>query len=218
MTVRIPLKATPGDHVGGLVASLQTVGKNANGQQVVLNQRIGTRVFVRVSGTLAPKVVLTAVHADYDGTLNPVGKGNVEVSYVVHNAGNTDLAVDQAVRVSGAIADSQSVKLPKIALLLPGSSVAERVVLPGLWPQLLVRVTVTAQPLAEPGDTLPGLVTASASVWVWAIPWSLISIVVVLLAIAFVALRIRRRRADPGRPGPVQTGRTAPETPVGVGR
>ncbi len=200
------------------MASLQTAGTSASGQRVVLDQRVGTRVFVRVSGTLTPKVVLTDVHADYEGTLNPVGNGNVLVSYVVRNAGNTDLAVDQAVRVSGPIADTRVVELPQVALLLPGASVAERVTLPGMWPQLLVHVTVTAQPMAEPGTSLPGLVTASASAWVWAIPWSLISIVVVVLLTGFGVSRIRRRRAGPGPAGNVETGQTAVEQPVGVGR
>lgn len=48
----IPLAATPGDNAGGIVASLQTKGRNSTGQDVILNQRLGTRVFVRIAGAL----------------------------------------------------------------------------------------------------------------------------------------------------------------------
>jgi hypothetical protein len=206
MTVHIPVQATPGDHVGGVVASLQTTGTNASGQKVILDQRVGTRVFVRVSGTLAPKLTVTNLHASYDGTLNPVGKGAVQVSYLVSNTGNTDLAVDQTVGTSGLVADSRSVKLPKIALLLPGSSVTEHVTVPGLWPQFLLHTTVTAQPLTASGAPLPGLVTVTASTWVWAIPWSAIVILLVLLGGLWWYLRRRRRQraaAQSATPTPV---------------
>jgi hypothetical protein len=212
IALHIPFKATPGDHVGGIVASLRTVGANSTGQRIVLDQRVGTRVFVRVAGALAPKLAVSDLHASYNGTLNPVGKGRVQVTYVVRNAGNTDLAVDQSVRVSGPVADGRSVSAPKITLLLPGSSVSERVTVPGLWPQFLLHTTVTARPLALPGTALPGLVTATAGTWVRAIPWTLIVIVIVLLAAFWWYRRRRRSRSVPAVAEPS----AAPPQPVGV--
>ena len=77
IAVHVPLKAPPGDHVGGIVASLQTVGTNRSGQRVVLDQRVGTRVFVRVSGARWHRSSPSPdLHASYDGTLDPVGKGS----------------------------------------------------------------------------------------------------------------------------------------------
>ena len=55
LTVRIPDNAAPGDHVGGIVVSLRSVGTNSTGQDVVLLQRVGTRVFIRVAGKLVPR-------------------------------------------------------------------------------------------------------------------------------------------------------------------
>ncbi|MGO9027427.1 MAG: DUF916 domain-containing protein [Acidimicrobiales bacterium] len=213
IAVHVPFKAPSGDHVGGIVASLQTVGTNASGQRVVLDQRVGTRVFVRVSGPMAPKLALTDLRASYDGTLNPAGKVQVQVSYVVSNTGNTDLAVAQSVGVSGLVADSRSVRLPKIALFLPGSSVAEHVTVPGLWPQFLLHTTVTAQPLAEPGTDLSGLVTATSSTWVWAVPWSLIIVVVIVLLAGYWWFRRRRRPHVAPVAAPTQVAQ-----PVGVGQ
>ena len=215
IAVHIPLKANPGDHAGGIVASLQTVGTNRNGDRVVLNQRVGTRVLIRVSGTLAPKLTVTGLHASYDGTLNPVGKGSVEVSYLVSNTGNADLAVAQSVKVAGAIADSRTAALPKIALLLPGSSVTEHVTVRGLWPQFLLHTSVTAQPLPVTGASLPALVTATSSTWLWAIPWSLIVIVIVLLAGYWWFRRRRRRAAAPAAAAPTPV---PAAQPVGAGR
>jgi hypothetical protein len=219
-TVHVPVGATPGDHAGGIVASLQTVGTNRTGQRVVLDQRVGTRVFLRVSGTLAPQLTLTDLRASYAGTVDPVGRGMVAVSYVVHNTGNTDLAVDQSVTVSGPVADTRTAPVPRIALLLPGSSVAERVEVPGLWPQLLLHTSVTARPSAVPGSALPALAPVTATTWVWAIPWTLLVIVVIVLAAAaWWYRRRRRRRSAPAAVAPsADTPSAAAPQPAGASR
>ena len=48
--MRVPAGANPGDHVGGVVAVLSTIGTNKQGAKVRLDQRVATRLFVRVSG------------------------------------------------------------------------------------------------------------------------------------------------------------------------
>jgi hypothetical protein len=194
LVVRVPDKATPGDHVGGVVASLRTVGTNASGQNVVLLVRVGTRVFIRVAGTLTSKLSLTDLHAAYRGTLNPVGQGQVTVSYVASNSGNVDLALDQSVSVSGLLGSERRFAVANVRLLLPGASLRERLVVPGVWPQFLVRATVSARPRPPAGFSAPGLVAITASTWVWAIPWPLLALVA-LLALAAVARRRIRSRA-----------------------
>jgi len=193
--VHVPVKATPGDHVGGIVASLQTTGTNTSGQRIVLDQRIGTRVFVRVAGTLSPQLAVTDLHSVYEGTLNPVGKGRVKISYLVSNTGNVDLGVDQSVALSGVIGDSHRADLPKIPLLLAGTSVSESVVVSGVWPQFLLHQTVTATPVALAGNSVSGLVPVTASSSVWAVPWTLLAIVVLVVLLVLLFLRLRRRRA-----------------------
>ena len=85
ITVHVPADATPGDHAGGVLVSLSTTGRNGSGQEITLDQRTGTRVLMTVSGTLAPQLAVTDVHASYGGTADPVGAGTVHLSYTVHN-------------------------------------------------------------------------------------------------------------------------------------
>ena len=191
LTIHVPFKAAPGDHVGGIVVSLQTRGTNATGQNVVLDQRVGTRVFIQVSGALSPKLTLRDLHSSYVGSLDPVGRGHVDVSYVLTNSGNVDLAVRQSVSVTGLLGSKRSVNLPEVALLLPGASIPERAAVAGVWPQLLAHEVVTAKPVVlATGQGTPAL-TATASVWLWTIPWPLV-ILVILVAVAVYLYRRKR--------------------------
>lgn len=195
LTVHIPDRATPGDHVGGIIASLQTEGTNASGQKVVLDQRIGTRVFIRVSGLLAPRLALTHEHTSYQATPNPVGSGRVKVSYVVRNTGNVDLVVDhQSVSVSGLIGSTRRVPVANIALLLPGASVAESAIVPRVWPEFFVHESETAQPLASSGTVAVPLASVTAGTGLWAIPWTLLGIIVLIVVLAWAWARRRARR------------------------
>jgi hypothetical protein len=191
--VHIPLKATPGDHVGGIIASLQTAGSNGSGQRIVLDQRVGTRVFVLVAGPLRPQLTVTDLEATYDGTANPLGKGQVRITYQVNNAGNVDVGVDQSVAVAGAFS-TERVQPASIPLLLPGATVAEHAVVSGVWPGVLLRQRVIARPIALPGSTVPGLVPATASTTVSAVPWTLLAIIIVLVLAIVLVWRRRKRR------------------------
>jgi hypothetical protein len=204
-TVQTPVSATPGDHVGGIIASLQTTGTNSSGQRVVLDQRIGTRVFARVSGPLLPKVVLTGAKATYVGTLNPVGEGRVKVSYLVSNTGNVDLSlVDQSVSVSGLFGSKRRVDVAKIPLLLPGASVPETVVVSGVWPEIIVHPTETVQPLVPVGTSVPSQSVVTSSQTVVAIPWTLIVIIVLVLVAVYLFVRARSRRKASGSSRPAR--------------
>jgi hypothetical protein len=202
--LKVPTNASPGDHVGGIVASLRTVGQNSSGDNVILEQRVATRLFIRVAGTLAPKLTLTDLHAKYHGTLNPFGRGRVTVSYQVNNTGNLEVALNQGVTVSGLFGASRQVALAGVPLLLPGDSLHETAQLAGVWPQFRVRVKVAAQPLPVAGDADPHLQAVTASTSLVAVPWSLVVLVVLILAAVVVAYRARKRRAaQPDRPNPI---------------
>jgi hypothetical protein len=202
-TLRVPANATPGDHVGGIIASLQTVGKNSTGQNVILDQRVASRLFIRVAGTLAPKLTISKLHATYHGTVNPAGRGSVAVSYQIANTGNVELAVNQGVAVSGLFGSKRQVALPGVPLLLPGDSLQETAHVTGVWPEFLLQAKVTAKPLPAVGDTDPRLLTVTASTKVWAFPWTLLAIVIVVLVAIRVAFVLRKRRSGPADPQPV---------------
>jgi hypothetical protein len=206
MTVHVPASATPGDHVGGVIASLRTVGSNQTGQTVVLNQRIGTRVFIRVAGQLSPQLTLSGLHASYQGTANPFGTGKVAVTYTVSNSGNVNLAVhDQQVSVSGLIDDTHGARLGNIPLLLPGSAVTQKAVIAGVWPQFRLRQTASVLPVAYAGAQ-PDLSAVSASSTLWVVPWLLL--VIILVIIVGIVVWVRRRRARRAAPpsGPMDDG------------
>jgi len=193
LLVRIPDKAPPGDHVGGVVASLRTVGTNASGQNIILLQRVAVRVFIRVAGRLSPKLVLADLHTIYQGSLNPVGQGQLTVSYVVTNAGNVDLALGhQSLLVSGLFGSKRQVPLSDVGLLIPGSSLRESAVVPGVWPQVIVHTTASVRVLSPTGGDVPGLVSVSSSTWIWAIPWTLLALLVLVALALVVAYRVRR--------------------------
>lgn len=192
--VRVPTNASPGDHVGAVVASLQSAGKGKAGQRIVLDQRVATRMYIQVAGPLRPQLILTDLDTTYDGVLNPFGAGQVKIEYLVKNTGNVNLAVDQSVTSSPLIGSARQITMPKIPLLLPGDSVHESIVVPRVWPQFLVHESVTAQAreLGQAVATAPIVVTAGSETW--AIPWPLIVIVLVVLGLLFVLIRRRRRR------------------------
>jgi hypothetical protein len=202
--LRVPDTASPGDHVGGVVASLQTVGHNSSGQSVVLDQRVGTRVFVRVAGTLSPGLGISGLHSTYHGVADPFGSGRLTVTYLVTNTGNVEFALDQAVSAHGLLGASHSAALAPVPLLLPGDSLRESVTLHGVWPQINSHVVVTAQPLAAPGDADPHLASVRAGTRVWTIPWALLVAILVLAAATWLAYRQRHRPVEPDQPSAAQ--------------
>jgi hypothetical protein len=194
LLVRVPASATPGDHAGGVVASLTTEGRNATGQNVVLVQRIGTRVFVRVAGALKPGLSITRLHSSYAGTLNPIGRGEVHATYTLRNIGNTDLGVQQSVSVSGLFGAAATQRLKPISLLLPGASLQEQVEIGGVLPTFRLHSTVTLRAVAPPGGASPNLGSLTSATGLWAVPWGLVFLVVLLVAV-LVAFLTRKRWA-----------------------
>jgi len=214
-SMHIPMKATPGDHVAGIVASLRTVGTNSSGQRIVLYQRVGTRVYVQVAGKLVAHLVVSDLHASYQETLNPFGEGKAVVTYRVRNAGDVDLDIDQSVSVSEVIGSDRTARGPVIALLLPGASVNERIDVPGAWPQFLLRAAVSAQGRVPVQSGLHTL-RVSTSTSFWAIPWPLIVLIILVLLAWYVVRRWRRSHAQAGA-GAVAEDAKGDETGTAVG-
>lgn len=100
-TVRVPGAVESGDHTGGIVTSISTDGAAADGQPVILDRRLGSRIQVRVAGPLRPALEISNLRTRYSTTANPVGSGTINVTYTVKNTGNVRLAADQIVQVKG---------------------------------------------------------------------------------------------------------------------
>jgi Bacterial protein of unknown function (DUF916) len=194
----IPRNATPGDHAGGLTATLESSAVSGTGQRYRLLQTVGARVFVRVSGPLHPDLVLENIRSHFDGSLRP-GRGAAIVTYTIRNVGNVALGGHQELRISGLLGLSATAQGPDLGVLLPGSSVTRSVEVDGVIPQVWMNASVSVSPLILPGTVqqLPDAYTGS--VQFWAIPWWVLFIVIPFLLLAW--WRRRRRRRGPGAPG-----------------
>jgi len=202
VTMTVPATASPGDHGAGIIASLSTVSKNAQGANIVLDQRVATRVYVRVAGQVRPKLAIENLSATYHGTLNPFGRGFATVTYTVRNKGNVKLGGQQAVEVSGLFGGTeQAPKMADIPLLFPGSSIQVSVEVPGVLPSFRLTATASVVPLMLSGDVDPGLaVKLSESVDFWGIPWPLIAVGLLLVLLAGAWWYRRRHRTAPEAP------------------
>jgi hypothetical protein len=199
---RVPKGTTPGDHVGGVLASLKSVGKNKKGAKITLDQRIGVRAYFSVAGKLAPGVKIEDLHASYENTWDPRGLGDYTVSYYVHNTGNLRLDVSQDLKVDRCViakvlcpAGSLVTHPDDLLDLLPGSRIKVTKTFEHRFGLGHPSASVTLHPKAIDQSYTKAIPVVSASTGLWALPWLLIIIVVlVLLAIAGGSWRLERRR------------------------
>jgi LPXTG-motif cell wall-anchored protein len=199
VTLHVPADADPGDHTAGIVASFQGLAKTSQGDVIKLNQRVGTRVLVRVSGPLHPGVSIQGLTAGWGGSWAPLGSGHVDVSYRVHNSGNVRLAGVQQLTVKGWVG-STKVGPGNFALLLPDNTVNTQIAVKHIFPGFRVKVTVRVQPVAAPGDAPLLAHVATATTTVWAIPWTGLACILLVLLGGWWLLRRRRRKTQQPKP------------------
>ncbi|HEY0248180.1 MAG TPA: DUF916 domain-containing protein [Gryllotalpicola sp.] len=195
-TVTVPGDASPGDHVGGVVTSLVT--RDGSGA-LSLDRRLGSRVLLRVPGTVQPALKLGSVSVHYQQPANPFGGGTAVITYRVANTGNVRLAAAQEVTVSGPFGILQrSARAPNLPSILPGGSLTRSVTIHGVPPTGRLAAQLTLRPYSDGEPIAVPAVTAAASVWV--MPWGLLIVVVVLaLGVLLLVVLLRRRRRQRGR-------------------
>lgn len=206
-TVQVPDDATPGDYAGGIVTTL-TQGDDAAGINV--DRRLGVRIALRVGGELAPQLAVENLHVDYDGTLNPFGRGDATITYTIHNTGNAVLSAQQAAGLTGPFgwfaASATVVAAPP--QLLPGESWPVTAVVRDVTPAIRLLGTVTVTPaLTDASGSTTSLDPVVATVHGWAVPWVLA--VLVVLVVALVVLTVRGARRSRARRGAREEARVA---------
>ncbi|WP_127792361.1 DUF916 domain-containing protein [Agromyces sp. LHK192] len=201
----VPPDASPGDHAGGIVASLSELSTTGEGaQQVAVDRRVGARVYVTVPGEQLPALEVTDVSVAYDGGWNLFG-GTATVSYTVANPGNMRVAGSTRLALDGPfgwrLADLPATESTEI---LPGASVRVEEEFTGIVPAVLLTASAELAPEFEGGAAVDGEHRASGTGW--AIPYPIALVLLALLAIAGLAIwrRLRARRAARS------TGTTAP--------
>lgn len=196
---RIPADATPGDHVAGVIASLETVGKDTEGTPIKFDQRIGLRTYFRLSGEVRPALAIENLRATYGWKPDVNGNDSVTVTYDVRNTGNVRMNAAQIVNLQRPFRDDLITRPEPITDLLPGSvlSVTHTVDARFSAGQLEPLVSLIATPVDEtvPADRTP--IQASVKVWAW--QWIAVVVgiaLLLLLALGYWRWRRRRRKAQ----------------------
>lgn len=193
-TLTVPANATPGDHAGGIVASLTDLVTEENDNQVLVENRVGARIYLRVGGELTPSVRIQAVSASFDNGWIPFTGGDMSVTYELENTGNVRLTGSQLVDVEGPLGIGlKSVHPDDLPELLPGQKYTVTTETSGVQRlgRVTARVTVDPTSLNVPeGSPEPPSVSGVAATW--AIPWP--ELVVLLVVVVFLWLLRRRAR------------------------
>lgn len=192
-TVTFPAEATPGDHVGGLVASVLE-----KSDQVSVDRRVATAMYARVSGELQPRLTLASIDATYQGDWwNPFG-GTVKVLYTVDNPGNVALAANVSAAATTWLGIAASVTQGAgVPTLLPGNSATYEVDLPGIAQWGYLNAAVELAPFVDSQDAARQVLatTVSRDAVVIAVPWAVLILIALAVGIVYL-VRWRRRRDD----------------------
>lgn len=194
-TLALPADATPGDHVGGIVASVLTAGG-----QVQLDRRVAIRLYARVSGDLQPALTITSLSAAHTGDWWNPASGAVTVKYTIHNPGNVALAAN----VEGGVNTWFGVNLATqtssaIKEILPGNSASYEFELPGIGQWVYLNAYLHVVPFVDNTDvsTYVPAAPSDRDTVLFALPWTVL--IALLIAAGVVALIVRRRRAENAR-------------------
>jgi hypothetical protein len=198
-TVTVPENATPGDYAGGIITSLSDP-QVENGIDV--DRRLGIRVHLRVNGAIQPSLVVDGARVDYAGTLNPFAGGEATVTYTVRNAGNIRIAASQGVALSGpfGLLRTDAPGVEPVPELLPGESWDVSVPVSGVVPLFWLAADVSVSPAFPSGlESGPELAAVQVSAGTWAVPWSQLVLLVLVVGVVVALIVTRRKRRKNGK-------------------
>jgi hypothetical protein len=133
------------------------------------------------------------VGTDYRTSWNPLRPGELTVSFDVVNEGNTRLEVGGVVDVAGRELAFPADDRPQE--LLPGESHSFTVAVDQVWPILAFPGAIEVSPGVTTADgETTAVAPSSTAIFVWAVPWPQL-LVLVGLALIIVALVWRRGRS-----------------------
>ncbi|WP_051208590.1 WxL protein peptidoglycan domain-containing protein [Propionicicella superfundia] len=187
-TVTVPKDATPGDHPGGVVASATQVG------DITVERRIANRMYVRVSGDLQPNLTISSLSGAHKSGLNPAD-GSVTVTATITNSGN--VALEGVLTLSAStwfgIGVGETTRQP-LSEILPGNTRTVVVELAGVPQAGYAQVKLLLQSGISGDAPDPGpLPVVERDVFVFAVPWIVLGVLALAVAV-WLVLRWRRRR------------------------
>ena len=192
-TVAVPADATPGDHVGGVVASVLE-----SGAQVTVDRRVATSVFARVAGELQPQLSLTSYEASYEGDWWNPFSGQVRLRYTVSNPGNVALSANLTSGTKTWLGiPATGEQGGKIPVVLPGNSASYEDTVDGVGQWLYLNPFTVLSPFVESPDASMqvSVVPITRDAVTFAMPWTVV-ILALVIAAGILLSRWRRRRDE----------------------
>lgn len=209
----VPKNAEPGDHAAAIIASLRSRVKDSKGNVVNRDDRVGTRLYVRVAGKLSPKLELERRAAAFDA--ENLFKGKATVTYTLRNTGNVRLTANQSLRVSGLFGTSSSAPdLPALPELLPGSEITFTEPVKGVIPTFFNTAHITIDPVSVTGNIDPATAQVTGSSRFTALSWPGLAALLLLLLVGLRYLVRWRRRRNASGPAGWNDGGTRPPGPA----
>jgi hypothetical protein len=193
----VPKDAEPGDHVGGIVASVVEVPVAG---KVSREDRVGVAMYLRVAGALHPALSIEGVTTGgYDNSLNPIAGGSTTVTYTVRNTGNVRLGANLTVTITGPFGVTLATLHPKaLDEVLPRQSATLKATLSGIAPALFLTAHVDVKPTPVAGaDKISVAMTGgSGSSDLFAFPWPQLLLLLLVIAAGYGLRRwlLARRR------------------------
>ncbi|MEU6857539.1 DUF916 domain-containing protein [Glycomyces sp. NPDC046736] len=203
--LHVPADATPGDHVGGIVAALTEESTDATGDAVLVERRVGARVHLRVSGELDPALTPDIDHLTYHYEPNPASPGSATFDYEVENTGNVRLGGQLIARFSGPFGLlEREVVVAELPQILPGDRFEGTAEVDRLWPLLRLDAELLVRPEAvDPADAESRIPSSSHEETLWAPPWPQAAVLIALGLLVLVWAKLRKRRKANAKPKPV---------------
>lgn len=216
VTITVPLDASPGDHVAAIVAAQTIPGTGPDGKTVTLEQRTGTRLYIRVDGELNPDLSVENLSTDYKSTWNPLS-GTATVTYRIQNRGNVRLKGTQELTVGGVFGLLSTGETTDVPELLPGEGFDVTKTFDGVPATFISAANVEVVPAAVvEGSTTEELPTSSGSAVTVALPWLIIALLIIAALVWYTRRAYKRHQAGPP-PGPAAAPPmppTAPQAPM----
>ncbi|MFE6257415.1 WxL protein peptidoglycan domain-containing protein [Agromyces sp. NPDC057865] len=180
-----------GEYVGGIVTTVPAASADSG-----VEHRAAIRVRLHVGGTFHPRLSVEDVRVGYSPEL--LGAGTATVTYTIRNTGDTVLAAEQSVALSGpfGLTPRTAGDLGNTPELLPGESWSVSAPIDDVGQVGTLSAAVTAVPLyTDPAGSTGPLDAVGASGLGWAIPWiPLLAVLVVAAGAVVLARRWRARR------------------------
>jgi hypothetical protein len=191
--VSVPSTATPGDHCGGLIASLNQQNPPSTSNGLTVDARTAAWICVTVPGEVVSSLAVSQFKVTYTPGSAGFSGGQVTVSAQIANNGNlrqsgiAQLALDSPFGLWQTRLDG--IDIPE---LLPGQSYLLQQTVDDVPPAIQAEANLQVSPQARPGHRNGSTIEVASRIWL--APWVAGLLLGLVLVFAWYLLTARRRR------------------------